>query len=478
ALSVRYGDRKSSGNSLSFFIESTNPPTNERTYRNVSIRERGSDWFTSSVNYKHTFGANNHEITGDLDFRYRNGKEFTINESYEEDGTLSSGRKNTEDGPSRRVRAQIDYTLPLGGQNRLEAGLQTQFGTSVDDTKSHILDPSSGDYLLEDDYSYLVEYTRNIHSAYSMFNSRIDRFAYQLGLRGEFTDRLIMLPASNQSSTINRWDYFPTIHTSYSFGELVQIMASYTRRIRRPRGWYLEPFLTWVDQNNVRQGNPDLEPEYINSFEIAYQTHIGNTILSLESYYRERKNKIERVTAVYDTNVTITTFQNVGTDYTLGAEFMVDADLLTFWNLNFLGDLSQYRLEGVYNGRAYVRDNFNWSLRLNNTLMITPSTTLQVNARYRGPRISAQGNYKGYYSTDIALRQDFLERTMSITLQVRDIFETSKREGITVAPGLVSYTFSQRKAPIVLLHFRVNLNNFKLNRDSDQQGEDGMDDEF
>lgn len=474
-LSIRYGDRTSASNSLVNYYEYTNPPTSETYYNNISDRERGGNRFSSSLNYRHIFGENQHEITGDLDYSLSNGEEFTINEYYDEDGSLSSGRKNTEDGPSRRFRGKIDYTLPLSLQNRFEAGVQAEIGRSDDDSRSYIFDANGGDYIFQKDYSYLVEYSRNIYSIYSLYNSKESKFGYQFGLRGEFTDRLVFIPDSSQSSVINRWDYFPTLHTSYSFNELVQVMASYTRRIRRPRGYYLEPFLTWEDQNNVRQGNPELEPEYINSFEIAYQTHIQEVILSLEGYYRERKNKIERVRAVYDTNVTITTPFNVGTDHTLGAEFMIDADLLNFWNLNFMGDLSQYKLEGTFVNQDYARENFNWSLRLNNTFMITPSTKIQVNGRYRGPSISLQGDYEGYFSTDVALRQDLWERKMSITLQIRDVFQTSKREGTSFGPRFESYTYSQRKAPIVLLNFTLNLNNFKQNSDRGKQngGDDG-----
>lgn len=476
-LSLRYGDRTSSSNALVNFYEYTNPETVENNYYNISERERGGDRFSSGLNYRHIFGENQHEIIGDLDFSYNDGEEFTINEYYNEDGTISSGRKNTEYGPGRRFRGKLDYSLPLGNNNKIETGIQAEIGRSDDDTKSFIFDASGGEYIFQKDYSYLVKYNRNIYSVYSMYNSKVDKFGYQVGLRGEYTDRLIFIPDSSQSSVINRWDYFPTIHTSYSFNEIVQIMASYTRRIRRPRGWYLEPFLTWEDQNNVRQGNPDLLPEYINSFEMAYQTHIEEVILSLEGYYRERKNKIERVRAVYDTNVTISTPYNVGTDYTLGTEFMIDADLLNFWNLNFMGDLSQYRVEGVYENRDYTRKNFDWSLRLNNTFMITPSTKLQINGRYRGPSISVQGDYAGYFSTDVALRQDIWERKMSITLQIRDIFQTSKREGTTFGPGFESYTFSQRKTPIVLLNFTLNLNNFKQKQDRNQ-GDSEVNDEF
>ena len=63
-------------------------------------------------------------------------------------------------------------------------------------------------------------------------------------------------------------------------------MASYTRRIDRSRSWFMEPFLTWEDVYNVGRGNPGLEPEYIDSWELGYQKDFNNNALSVEMYYR------------------------------------------------------------------------------------------------------------------------------------------------------------------------------------------------
>ena len=406
-----------------------------------------------------------HTIIADFDFRKSNGEEFTINEYYDQIGNLSSGRRNTEDGPSNRFNAKVDYSLPLSENSKFESGLQASIGKSTDDSKSFILEEDNSNYLLQDQFSNVVDYQRNIYSVYSLFNNKLEKFGYQVGLRGEYTDRLISLAENGEKSKIERWDYFPTIHTSYSFSRLVQLMASYTRRIDRPRGYYFEPFLTWEDQNNVRRGNPDLKPEYINSFEIAFQTHVDEVILAFESYYRERKNKIERVRLIYDTNVTLRTAENVGTDHTLGMEFMLNSDIIENWNMNFMGDLSNYRLKGFFNGRDFDRENFNWSLRFNNSISLLKSLKLEVNGRYNGPRISAQGEYEGYFSADLALRKEFWDRTLSITFQMRDVFQTAKREGYTYGDGFQTYNFNQRKAPILMLNLTLNLNNFKQKRD-------------
>ncbi|NJO87952.1 MAG: TonB-dependent receptor [Chloroflexia bacterium] len=84
-----------------------------------------------------------------------------------------------------------------------------------------------------------------------------------------------MLSDNNEDAKIDRWDYFPTAHFSYNISKKYKLMASYSRRIERPRGWWLEPFLTWEDAYNVRSGNPNLQPEYIDAYELNFITNMG-----------------------------------------------------------------------------------------------------------------------------------------------------------------------------------------------------------
>ena len=104
------------------------------------------------------------------------------------------------------------------------------------------------------------------------------------------------------------------------------VMASYTRRIQRSRRWYLEPYITWTDAYTVRQGNPDLKPEYIDSYEFGYQRIFGKSMFSIEGYRRITHNKVQRVRTVYAPNVMLHTVDNVGKDYTWGTEVMLNLE--------------------------------------------------------------------------------------------------------------------------------------------------------
>ena len=476
-FSLRFGDRKSERNSDINFHNYTEPQTEEKYYTSNNIRERSGKFFSSNLNYKHVFGAKQHEIYIEGMYQKRNSDESTVNEYIESDGTISSGRENIEIGPGERLRFKIDYTLPLSDKSKVEAGIQQENNKSQDDTKSFIYNPTIANYNLENEYSYIINYKRNISAIYGIYSGEAYNFGLQIGLRGEYTNREIDLVDSNSTTKINRMDYFPTIHATYKLNEIQQIMASYTSRIRRPRGWYLEPFDVWQDANNLRRGNPGLEPEYIDSYELAFMTNLGETLISLEGYHRIRNNKIESVRSVYDKDVTLRTFVNFGKDYTSGLEFMVNTAIFEFWDVNLMSDLNHYKIISENKDEEFERENNNWSVRLNNTFKLFESTKLQINSRYNGPSISSQDEYKGYFSTNIALRQELFNRMLSLTLQVRDVFDSALREGYSSGPGFESYYSFKREAPDVMLNISLKLNNYKENKKNRIEGNDDMGDE-
>ncbi len=237
-------------------------------------------------------------------------------------------------------------------------------------------------YVLQPKFSHDVTYERNIHALYTLAKGEYSNLGYQFGLRGEYTYRDIILEGTGETFNIDRWDYFPSLHISYTLADKNQFLASYSRRIDRPRGWSLEPFLTWSDAYNVRSGNPGLKPEYIDSYELGYQRDLGDNSFSAELYYRRTVNQIERIRSLYKENIMLSTFENVGTDYAIGTELMLNTQLFKWWESDVTGNFFDYRVTGKYNSKSFDRHSFTWSMRWNNIFNITKSTRLQLNPSY------------------------------------------------------------------------------------------------
>lgn len=473
-LTFRFGDRKMNGKTISSYDEWMIPELVHNLYENRDLSERGGQFYSAAANYQHKFEKKGHDVKAEFSASNRDFKDNSTNELTDENGFVVDGKINTETGPSSRVRGKVDYTLPVGEKGKFEAGFQTRFSNSEDNTELKELNIETGEYEVQSEYSNKTTYKRNIHSIYSTFGNEMGNFGYQAGLRGEYTYRDIISKATEEQFGIDRWDFFPTIHLSYQLPKDHQMMASYTRRIQRSRGWYLEPFITWVDAFNVRQGNPDLQPEYIDSYEMGYLKKIGKTnMISLEGYYRVTHNKVERVQSVYQDNVMLSTIENVGKDYSLGLEMMFSFQVFKWWDTDLMGDFYKYRVEGVLYDEDFSNSSNNWSSRFNNTFNIRKGTKFQINSMYNGPTVTAQGKREGYYMVNAAIRQDFLDKKLSAVLQVRDVFSTAKMEMTTTGPDFYNYREFTRDAPVVTLSISYKFNNYRADRKSKSGGDGG-----
>ncbi|MBD3274440.1 MAG: TonB-dependent receptor [Candidatus Marinimicrobia bacterium] len=447
-------------------------PLEVQTYTSLTDRSMAGMFYSLNTDYVHQFPTSGHELSAMLQYNMREGNEITTDELRPEESIISEGRQLKESNPNKTFRFKLDYTYPLSQSNNLETGFQSDLFGSDSNTDFYNYDTLDDSYQKLPQLSNHILYDKNIFASYAMYSGQSGQFGYQLGLRGEYTDRDITIPGADKQFSIDRMDYFPSLHTSYKFNRINQVMASYSRRIDRPRDWYLEPFETWTDAYNVRIGNPDLKPEYIDSYELGYQTRIHKTFISLESYYRVTSNKIVRLQNTYNpeeipefiddtNNITLHSVENFGDDYRLGVEFLTRFTPAASWTVNLMGNVYNYRIEGTQDGFTFSQSSFNWNLGMNNSVLLWKNGSLQLKGFYRSPTVSAQGKQGGLILTDFAIRQDLLDGTLSAILQIRDVLGTANREFVTSGPNFYRYNYMERESPVVMLTLKYNFNNYK-----------------
>lgn len=471
SLNFRIGGRAFKSSSENDYDEFTEPGQNHTYYKSMDEGERTGSFYSLNMDYKHTFEKKGHELLSSLMMSKRTGDEESINALRDIDNEITQSQRFLENGPSGRLRFNVDYTLPLRENDKFQAGFQSRIESSSEETERYDYDVNEKSYILQSAYSHSADYFDNIHAVYSMYAAEFNNLGFQGGLRGEYTDREIKLTDTGDTFVIDRWDYFPTAHLSYQFAKGRQMMISYTKRIERPHGWELEPFETWTDAYNVRKGNPGLKPEYIDSYETGYQTSWGRNLISLEAYYRKTHNKIERVNSVYDANISLHTTENVGQDYTLGAEIMTNVDLSKWWNLNLMGTIYHYKIEGDLFQSSFSRESKNWNVRINNTFKFGSTSRLQIIGIYNSPSVSSQGNREAFYVLNLGLKQDFLNRSLSATLQIRDLLKSGKFEFTTEGPDFSTHSLFKR-SQTVMLTLTYNINNYKQERKSSQNNQE------
>ncbi|MBN2172517.1 MAG: TonB-dependent receptor [Bacteroidales bacterium] len=467
----------------------TIPESIDEYSQSVSESERGGNFYRTNLNLLHKFDDKGHKIEALVDYSTSKTDDWETQHDYLTDpywninyDSIPESIKTNEDENDLDIRLKADYTKPIGADGKLEAGYQSRFNLENEIFTFQDYDPVTGDWIQDDKFSSEVDFKRNIHSVYAIYSNVWGSFGYQLGLRGEYTDRKIENVDTADAYVINRFDYFPSIHLSKEFEGGHQILVSYSRRIDRPGGRELDPVPNYMDPYNIWVGNPALEPEYIDSYELGYQKRFEKSFISLEGYYRINKNKITRVKTLRDDGIFIHTHQNLNKDFSLGAELMVNLDITKWLLFNGSVNVYNYRLEGNVEDVDVSKESTNWDSRGNVTLKFRHDIRVQLTGNYRGPSVTAQGERKGFMMTDAAVRKDFLDKKLSVTLSVRDIFSTAKREYITHGASFYSYDYFTREAPVFTINLTYLINNYKKQRnqngDMENSGGEGGDMDF
>ena len=429
-----------------------------------------------SLDYKKTYEKEGQEFTAYAYYETGPGEEFSYFDQFDGNGVLLNGQNNWENGDGTEFMFKADYVYPFNDNAKLEAGYQARMDRDFEwndvhwYTQKDNYEPSSASEYYSD-----TDFSRDIHSLYSTFSNKAGIFGYQLGLRTEYTNRTMEYSNSADEYTINRWDFFPTAHFTFQLPSQQQLISSYSRRIQRPRGYYLEPFITYTDAYNVRTGNPAIEPEYIDSYELGYQKTLGKKgFLSAELYHKKTNNKIERINSVYTENILLQTVDNVGSDYSTGLELMLNLRPNDWWSFSLMGNVYDYRAEGEIDGRSLDTQSNNWHSRFSNTFSILKNTTLQFDAMYHSPSKSLQGEREGFMFTNLAVRQDLFKEKLKVTLSVRDVLNTAKFGFVSSGPNFYAERNFDMKSPVFALTLSYKINNYRQKREGRGEGESDM----
>ena len=456
------------------------------TYQDNSSN-RGGDYWSSDLNFQHKFNTKGHELQAlfyvsgskgnDKEYQTR----YLTSPDWQRIDPNSFNNRSNESSNENEYRAKLDYTLPLNEKDKFEAGYQAR----VEKENEIFTFEESADKIVwinNSLFSSSFNYVSNIHALYSTFSHAGEGFSYQLGLRGEYSDRKIESVKSPLAHKLNRIDFFPTLHLSQKLKNNFEFQASYSRRLNRPEAYNLEPFSSFMDQYNIRTGNPDLKPEYTGSYDLTILKRLNKSFISLEGYYRNTKDLITRIQTLGNDGIMVHSMANVNNDYSLGAELMANIEVKPGFRIIASGTLYNYWLKGAINGASVDQSSTNFDSRLNFDLKLAKNTRFQLTGIYRGATASAQGTRDAMMFANAAIKQDFFKNKLTATLQMQDIFGTMKFAGITYGEGFRTVFKFQREPRVVQLTLSYKINNFKAklsrNEDSDPSKEGGNGGEF
>ena len=373
----------------------------------------------------------------------------------------------------RKWEFQADYVTEFGVQNKIEAGYKGEFLTSKSKVSTYS-GTSEGNAAFNEGLYNNFTYDQNVNALYATYSKRINRFGIQLGLRGEHTRTNTNSLGYNQSETDHpayKDDYFsfyPSAFLSYQLPSNNELQLNYTRRVSRPWGGQLNPFVNLTDSTNISYGNPLLLPQYSNSLELNYIKNWENHTLSASLYYRNTDNVIQRI-SYRDGDIMKSTFENIAKTQSAGTELILKNNLFRMIDLTSTLNFYYNKLDGFSYLPAGATtpvfgeadEDFSWSARIIANVMLPWGVSLQATGDYNSRELVAQGYRKANHAIDLGLRKSFLDRKLSLTINTRDLLNSRKRETITSGSGFSQESVFARSGRTVGFTLTYNFGNMK-----------------
>lgn len=447
--------------------ESSLPVSQANFINTLTDMNMGGHYINTNVNYDHDFGENHDWVTS---FFYSNwdGDDYTdvnelnTDESWKE--VLTQNRyKYAKHTYNDEWRIKTDYTQPLGDNGKLEAGYQYRMKDETSDFTFSDYNTDTENWEKQDAMSNSMNFIRGIHSVYSTYGNQIAGIQYQAGLRGEYTDR--NLTTIGEEYPQQKFNFFPSLHLSRQFKAGNQLQAGYSRRVNRPKSWHLNPFPRYSDRYMRQGGNPDLRPEFTDSYELNYMKRFKIGFASLETYYRQTNDSHEQVMNLDEDGIVVINTENLDKSYAYGAELSSNIRPAKWLNIYASANIYNYSIEGENISPTADVNSLKTDFTLNLTLMASKNTRIQLTGFYMAPTITSQGMRSEMYGMNAAISQDLLDRKLSLSLNAKDVFQTMNFAFNSQSEGLkTDFTFHM-DSPSIRFTASYKINNYQKRKE-------------
>ena len=433
-----------------------------------------------SVVYVNDFGRNGQELTATL--RYDSSGETESSDILQSinNQALSNVQKVDIEEIQTNAMGQIDFSKELENSFKLESGLRVNLRTIGNNYEVNQI--TDGTLAVVDSLTDDFEYNEDIYAAYGTLSKTWnEKFSAQVGLRVEHS--VISTEFANNVSQDTSYNYlraFPSAFLTYNVDSKNAFQLSYSRRIQRPRFWYLNPFLTLADDRNVFVGNPKLLPEYTDSYELGYVRYLDKGSFSSSLFYKLTTDVITRVRTFSNDGTTVSFPVNLSEEVSYGLDLSANYDATKWLRLD--GNITAFNYNQSADGGQYGIDasDISWFGRVGARVKFWKNASLQTRFNYRAPRENIQGLSRAVYTVDFGLSKDFLDNNLTVTISSRDLLNSRIRSYIIdLEPDYYAEGESQWRGGGVMLNMSYRINQKKKRGgDRSRGGFEGGGEEF
>lgn len=487
--SISYRDNSGTNNDLVYYnsFDENHNFTSTR-YRLSAGEDTGKDTEFAS-NFLKNFNDKGHKLT--VDVSYATNRD--ADNSLITDETIGSNNPATYDTTfnnqkQNMFQVQTDYVLPFENGSQFEAGYKGNFNNL--DNQYSVTTDNSGNSI--DGYlSNTLEYNERINALYTQYGFKVNKFSYLFGLRWEDTKIDVNLLDTQNYNTKKYNNFFPSAFVNYELSDKSSVSLSYSKRLSRPRGRFLNPATNYSSNINLFRGNPDLDPSFTDKFDLGYLKRWDKVTFSTSMYFENTKDvfsfvRTETGEFVGNNPVVLSSPINLAKEQKFGFEFTLNYTPFKIWKINSSFNLAETKTTGDYSytnteNEVIIQnlnnETFSWFSRVNSRLTLPYKIDWQLSGMYFSPQNTAQGKSLGNYVVNTAFSKDILKDKATIAFNVSDLFNSRKMKSETNLPSVNSYSeFQWRKRQFNLsFTYRLNMKKTDKNKNMPKNNDGGGD---
>ncbi len=397
----------------------------------------------------------------------------------------------------KRFLGQVDFIYPIDNETEFEFGYRGSFLERETDYDVSFLTGNS--FISDSGLSNIFNYNESVNSLYTQLGKKFDKLSALFGLRYENSKQEINQKTTNEFEIKKYSDLFPTLNLAYEFSSQESLTFGYSKRIRRPRGWDINPFPRRNSVTSFRRGNPFLNPTFTTSIEVDYLKRFKKFTLNTSIFYRQSDGNIERITEetgeivdlIFDNESSAPILQvpvldsypiNLSNNKRIGSELSLTFTPSRSVRLNASFTINSSSMRGQYKDQNFDSDDSNWSTRFNGFIRFPKDFSLQFFGFVRGPSKNAFSKRKAFGFVTGAIQKSLLDKKGTLSLKFSDLFNTSKSRSESFRDTFYRKSEGRWRMPTYVLTFsyRFNDNKYKQRkkntrrnqRDSNQGGGD------
>lgn len=428
------------GNGLTVVIENENIRSNSP---NIQLQENQTGAY--NLNYTRAFEKEGHNIEFEATYSDTNSfedaenKDLTKNPSDTDFKVLNF--TNDINRKQDNTLINIDYTNPISKKVKLEFGLEYRenntANTNITDQDEIVFD-SENNASIQPLGNTDFNYDRKIYSAYANYGHNFGKITLQLGARLEQFEAIGNFNSDGSTTQQVRQDFFniyPSAFFTFAPSEKNQFQLSYSKRVDRPGIGQVNPIREWSTPLITSIGNPNILPQFTNSYEVNYTRKIKNGSVTLGTFYRAINDNISRVT-YKDPNdpsevkqiLSWTNFQNTEA---YGLEFSINYKIANWWRVNSSMDFYSQKQFGIVdlvdpNAQKIAVTNQVFNGRINNSFKVSKRLNIQLFGMYRGPQEDIQWKSESMWMINTGASWQIFDNKGTINLRVNDLFKGMK----------------------------------------------------